>query len=131
MAPIPTGACDVPQVPVERKIFHLAHRSEWEAGHYETSTRGVTLQEEGFTHCAFVDQLAGVAERFYADDPEELVVLEIDLDKLAAAQAELRIEEAPGTAERFPHIYGPIPPAAVVRVRPARFDESGTFHVDL
>lgn len=114
-------------------IYHLAHRSDWSAagqsGRYEISTRGVTLQEEGFIHCSFADQIAGVAERFYADDPDELVVLDIDVDKLAATQVELRIEEAPGTAERFPHIYGPIPPAAVVRVRPAGFDGSNTFHI--
>ncbi len=115
-------------------IYHLAHRSDWyaaqQSGRYEISTRGVTLQGEGFIHCSFADQIAGVAERFYADDPAELVVLDIDPGKLAAAGVELRIEEAPGTAERFPHIYGPIPPTAVVRVRPAGFDESKTFHID-
>lgn len=32
-----------------------------------------------------------------------------------------------GDGTLYPHVYGPIDPAWVTEVRPARFDESGRF----
>ncbi len=75
------------------------------------STRGRTLDEEGFIHCSRPDQVEAVAERFYAD-VEELVVLTIDTDLV---DAPIRDEPPfPGSPERFPHLYGPLPLAAVI-----------------
>lgn len=97
-----------------RPIFHLALPRDWEAaetaGVYEMSTRGITLEQEGFVHCSLAHQVEGVARRFYSD-LDELVVLHLDRDSLAA---ELRFEPpAEGVDELFPHLYGPIPLAAV------------------
>ncbi|MEP6481514.1 MAG: DUF952 domain-containing protein [Rhodoglobus sp.] len=106
----------------------MAHSSEWDALNgepYGTSTRGASLAEVGFIHASSAEQLAGVAERFYRDDPEDLVVLELDE---ACLGAEVRWED--GGGELFPHIYGPIPPAAVVRVIPAHFEDDGGFVLD-
>ena len=41
------------------------------------STRGVTLEQEGFIHCSTRDQVEATANRFYGD-VEQLVVLTID-----------------------------------------------------
>lgn len=111
-------------------LWHLAHASEWEAGQasgrYTTSTRGRTLEQEGFIHCSYPHQLGGVARAFYADDPEPLVVLELDREALARHGVHVRVEEVPDTdGLRFPHVYGPITPDAVLTVRPAAFDEGG------
>jgi uncharacterized protein (DUF952 family) len=101
------------------RIYHVATAADWEraqvAGEYTTSTYGVTLAEEGFIHASRADQWRGVLERFYADVDEPLVLLEIDTDLLDVPV----VEEAPepGVAETFPHIYGPVNPAAVVGVR--------------
>ena len=97
-----------------RPIFHLALPGDWaaaqQAGAYGLSTRGITFEQEGFVHCSFVDQVAGVANRFYAD-LDELVVLH--LDRLAVGDT-LRIEPASDLVdERFPHLYAPIPISAV------------------
>lgn len=101
-------------------IFHIALRSDWEPAlaegrPYTMSTRGRTLAEEGFIHCsADAEQASGVLARFYADvDPGDLVFLAIDTERL---DAEVRHEEADGLL--FPHIYGPIPPSAVIDVSP-------------
>jgi glutathione S-transferase len=52
-------------------ILHLAIRADWEAakssGHYPWSTRGITVADEGYTHCSFEAQWEGVRDRFYAD----------------------------------------------------------------
>jgi len=108
-------------------IFHIAHRADWDAalvaGEYRISTRGLTLDQVGFIHASSADQLASVAELFYRDDPESLVVLEIDDSALDDA---VRWEDA-GSGELFPHIYRALHPADVTANVPAKFDESGRF----
>lgn len=100
------------------RIFHIATLADWqqaqESGAYTTSTRGVTLEQEGYIHASRADQWEGVRAAFYADVTEPLVVLEIDTDLLGVPV----VEEvpAPGMTERFPHVYGAITPAAVVGV---------------
>mgnify|MGYP001447805842 CR=1 FL=1 len=111
-------------------LWHLAHASDWAAaqasGVYEISTRGRTLAEEGFIHCSYPHQLGGVARSFYADDPEPLVVLEIDRDALARHGVRVHVDQVPNSGGlRFPHVYGPIHTDAVLSVRPAAFDEGG------
>lgn len=98
-------------------IYHLAFAADWReaqrAGEYRVSTRGRSLEEEGFIHCSRADQVAGVASRFYAG-LDGLVLLTIDPDRLTS---EVRYEAAPGSDELFPHVYGPIDVDAVVRVQ--------------
>jgi len=104
------------------RIFHIATLADWaaaqESGAYTTSTRGVTLAEEGYLHASRADQWEGVRAAFYADVTEPLVLLEIDTDLLEVPV----VEEvpAPGMTETFPHVYGALAPAAVVAVTPLR-----------
>jgi uncharacterized protein (DUF952 family) len=106
------------------RIYHVASRAAWLAAQksgvpYARSTRGRTLAEEGFIHAARAEQVPAVLDRFYADAPERLVVLEIDTDLLVAPWR----EEAVGD-ETYPHIFGPINASAVVSVEPVvRGDE--------
>ncbi|HZI97979.1 MAG TPA: DUF952 domain-containing protein [Actinomycetales bacterium] len=99
------------------RILHLALASDWEsardAGAYEISTRGLTLAEVGFVHAATADQLPGVAQRFYAEVAEPLVLLVLE-----AAGSPVRWERTPEGV--FPHVHGPVPVAAVVAVRRVR-----------
>ncbi|WP_248963037.1 DUF952 domain-containing protein [Sphaerisporangium perillae] len=101
-------------------ILHLALTDDWDAavraGEYRVSTLGRTLADEGFIHaCADMAQLRGVAERYYADVTEPLVVLAVDEDLLGCP---VLLEVPPGAREAFPHIYGPLPVSAVVSVTP-------------
>lgn len=111
-------------------IYHLSTVSDWErakaAGTYETSTRGLTIGEVGFIHASTAEQVVGVAEMFYLDCEEELVLLVIDVDALAAAGIPVRFEEIED-GQVFPHIYAPLPSDLVVEVRPASFDENDRF----
>ena len=100
-------------------ILHLAVRADWEAakreGVYPWSTRGITVQQEGYTHCSFEHQWRGVRERFYADlADDELVLLVIDESRL---QSPVVVERLDGAPDDFPHIYGTIDIDAVVRER--------------
>ncbi len=102
------------------QIFHLALASEWAAaqaaGVYTTSTLGRSLADEGFIHASRADQWTGVRDRFYADVAEPLVLLQIDTDLLDVPVVEE--PPAPGVAETFPHIYGPLAVSAVVKAIP-------------
>lgn len=107
-------------------IYHVATAADWAAarasGAYTTSTRGRTLEEEGYIHASRLDQWRGVHARYYADVTEALVLLEVDTDRLACPVVE---EQVPG-GERFPHVYGPIPPSAVLRAVPLEEALAGT-----
>lgn len=100
------------------RIFHIARAADWavavEAGDYRISTRGRTLDEEGFIHCSMDHQVAGVARAFYADEPD-LVLLEIDPFRITVP---IRWEGAETRGDQFPHIYGPLPVSAVVSAVP-------------
>lgn len=105
-------------------IFHLALASDWaeaqRTGEYTTSTRGRTLAEEGFIHASRADQWTGVRERYYADVTEPLLLLQIDTDLLDVPVLEEPAASGTGTGtgETFPHIYGRLPVAAVVKAIP-------------
>ncbi len=102
-------------------IFHIATVADWEAaqrtGAYTTSTRGRTLEEEGFIHASRLDQVQPVFARYYADAGVPLVLLVVDPDLLTS---EVRVE--PVGEDTYPHVYGPIEPAAVVEVHPLYAD---------
>lgn len=102
-------------------LLHLALARDWDAacrrGSYGMSTLGRTIEQEGFLHaCEDAQQLAGVAERFYGDVVEPLVVLHIDEGALAGHGLTVRREPpADGVPELFPHVYGGDLPVDVVR----------------
>jgi uncharacterized protein (DUF952 family) len=109
-------------------IYHLAIASDWaqaqRSGEYRISTRGRTLDEEGFIHASTESQVAPVANAYYRD-AEDLVVLVIDPGRL---RAEIRYEQVPGSEAPFPHIYGPLNADAVVRTLPLDRNAEGQFH---
>jgi uncharacterized protein (DUF952 family) len=108
-------------------IYHIATASDWAqargAGEYTTSTLGRTLAEEGFIHCSAAGQVAGVANMFYQGLPD-LLVLAIDTGRV---RPEIRLEQVAGSAEPFPHIYGPLNVDAVVEARRFEPGPDGRF----
>ena len=111
-------------------LYHIALPADWEraqaTGVYAMSTRGITLAEETFIHCSRAHQVEATANRFYGDITE-LVLLTIDE---AALDAPVVDEDLYGTGEAFPHVYGPIPIAAVVDARTWTPAEGGGFRLD-
>jgi len=76
------------------------------------------VDHEGFIHCSFADQVQGVADRFYCGR-HDVLLLVIDPSQLPA---EPRVENLDGGTELFPHLYGPLPVAAVLKVEPVAVD---------
>lgn len=97
------------------RIYHLALRDEWldavdSDGTYRRSTLGRSLEEEGFIHCSFAQQVQGIADLVYRGR-SDVVLLVVNR---AALQAEVRVENCGTSGDAYPHVYGPLPVDAVV-----------------
>jgi uncharacterized protein (DUF952 family) len=102
-------------------IYHITARAQWQAAQSEGLYQGDTLATQGFIHASDLHQVLGTANRFYAGQPN-LVLLCVDPARLTP---ELRYEEADG--QRFPHLYGPLNLDAVAQVLDFPPNADGTF----
>lgn len=112
-------------------IYHLAYKSDWDhaqrAGEYRQSTKGRTLEQQGFIHgCAKPAQVDQVANAFYRGD-SGLLVLVIDEEKV---RSEVRHDPVPGFDTPLPHIYGPLNPDAVIEAVPLSATADGQFRFE-
>ena len=112
----------------EISFFHLTTKQAWEdalnVGTYSLSTKGKTLEEIGFIHGSFADQVEEVAGFVFAGSTEDLVLLQLNIDKLESHGISVRVEEA-RNGKSYPHIYGAIPCELVDRVSEAHMNANG------
>ncbi len=112
------------------QILHITTTAAWqdaqETGRYEPET----LSTEGFIHCSAASQILGVANTFYRNQ-RGLILLVIDPARLTCKMEwEPPAEPHPAGVspeERFPHLYGPLNLAAVVRTVGIEPDADGEF----
>lgn len=96
-------------------IYHLAFRDDWEVGLAAGGYRAPSLAAEGFIHASGdEEQMLRVAARLFAGRTD-LLALDVDTERLPEDSPVIR--EAARSGEIYPHVYGPINPDAVVRVR--------------
>src|ERR1700749_1882571 len=109
-------------------LYHIANAPDWAQaqrdGEYRMSTRGRTLADEGYIHASTASQVLPVANAFYRDEPEDLLLLVLDPARMGAGTGR---EHVPGSADPFPHIYGPLPVRPVRQALPLPRDETGQF----
>jgi uncharacterized protein (DUF952 family) len=109
-------------------FLHLTTKQAWvdalKVGTYSLSTKGKTLEEVGFIHGSFADQVEEVAGFVFAGSTEELVVLHLKIDKLESHGILVRVEEA-SNGKSYPHIYGALPCELVDRVSEAHMNAEG------
>ena len=110
-------------------IYHITYAADWQKakadGEYRLSTKGRTLEQQGFIHASDLHQLIPTANFIYADD-DDLLVLVIDTEKLAPG-VEVKYEQLRGAHEPFPHIYGPLNADAVTDTFQLHKGDDGTF----
>ncbi|MCU4183948.1 DUF952 domain-containing protein [Acidiferrimicrobium sp. IK] len=108
-------------------LYHLALAADWDAavaaGSYTMSTVGRTLEEEGFIHLSRGRQIAATAARFYRNR-RDVVLVTLDPARLAP-----EVREEPVGDDTFPHLYGPLDPAAAVAVTPLPLGADGVVVV--
>ena len=111
----PHFPADAIAVPKDQPLFHLALAEDWSqaerCGHYSTSTRGLSVEQVGFIHLSWRDQIPDTFQRFYAD-AGDVRLLTVDPMQI---QAPLRADAVP-SGELFPHLYGALPVEAVTSV---------------
>ena len=103
-------------------IYHITSPIEWKLAQQSGEYSAPSLETEGFIHCSTANQVVPVANAFYSD-VAELLLLYIDETKLTAelkweAPAHIEGHDAPENSEEqlFPHIFGVINLDAVVDV---------------
>ena len=99
---------NLPPLPI---IFHIAENQLWNESRTKQSYRPQMFSVEGFIHCSTPAQVLQVANTRFRGR-EDLLLLSIDTDRV---DDEVRYENLEGGQELFPHIYGELPVAAVVR----------------
>ena len=123
------GSCreiDVmPETSREREpavTLHLVPEDVWLAREDKSRYLPDGFSSEGFIHCTHGhDVLIEVGNRYYRDDPRPYLVLEVDLEQVAAL---VKYED---DERRFPHIYGPLERHAVRRIFRIERSADGTF----
>jgi uncharacterized protein (DUF952 family) len=105
-----------------RPTLHLVPEATWLAHDPATAYLPAAWDDDGFIHCTDGDdEMVAVANRFYAADPRPFLLLTVDLERNGSPW---RFDDPD---RHYPHIYGPIVPAAVVDVRRMVRDEQGRF----
>ena len=104
-------------------IFHITTAEDVERARESGDYTPPGFARDGFIHCSYLTQVVPVANRLFAGRPG-LVLLQIDRETLACPVIDENLE---GGEERFPHIYGSLPLAAVVAIHPFRCEADGTF----
>ena len=104
-----------------RLIYHMCRRAEWAAAEAAGQYRGSSQDAaDGFIHFSAAQQIRESARKHRAGQTD-LVLVTVDADRLGAA---LKWEPSRG-GKLFPHLYGPLPLAAVVRVDPLPLGADG------
>lgn len=102
--------------------YHLAIVEEWTSQKDgEVYTPGA-FEADGFIHCTNgLDLLTEIANMFYKESAEPRAVLVLDMNNI---ESDVRYDDPEA---RFPHIYGPLNPSAVVGELPVERGEDGAF----
>ena len=104
-------------------LYHITSLDEARAAAGSGTYTPEAFGRDGFVHCSYRHQVVATANRIFAGRAD-LVLLEIDRARLTCPVVEENLE---GGAELFPHVYGPLPMAAVVRVLAFPCEVSGWF----
>ncbi|WP_017614923.1 cupin domain-containing protein [Nocardiopsis salina] len=110
-------------------VLHLTELSRW---HSDGDVEADSLHTQGFLHASPDEPtLLAVANAFYAEAAEQLVVLVVETDAVGADVLWEAADPVPppgvGADVLFPHVHGPIPRGAVVGVRHPRRDPAGRY----
>jgi uncharacterized protein (DUF952 family) len=108
-------------------VYHITSNSEWQTARTSGTYLPQGYSQDGFIHCSKKEQVIRTANRHYPGQ-KELVLLKIETDLIPSKVVEENLE---GGSELFPHIYGPLPVAAVVAASPLNSTEQGFIFPDV
>ncbi|MDR8390941.1 DUF952 domain-containing protein [Aliifodinibius sp. S!AR15-10] len=106
-------------------IFHLVTQPEWKAHQDAGLYKPESLEDEGFIHCSNGSQVQEVANRYFKGE-KELMLVVIDA---ASVEADVKMESASDSDEKFPHIKGPLNIDAIIDKIQLLPEDDGTFFI--
>lgn len=107
-------------------LLHICTLEEWLQARRTGEHRPKSLDTQGFVHLSAPDQVHLPANRLFAGRTD-LVLLRLDPVRLGSpVRWEPGVPSDPESM-RFPHLYGPLPAAAVIAVTAYEPDADGTF----
>src|SRR6266436_906491 len=102
-------------------IYKICETGQWAQAEHNGEFRGSAVDlADGYIHFSTATQVAGTAARHFAG-MSALVLVAVGAEELGGA---LKWETSRGGA-LFPHLYGPLPLAAVRWVQALRLDDDG------
>jgi uncharacterized protein (DUF952 family)/uncharacterized protein YciI len=105
-----------------RPTYHLVPAQTWAERDPATPYASASLEDEGFIHCTDgAAAMVATANRHYRADPRAFLVLTVDLD---ATGSSWQFDDPSGI---YPHVYGPVDPAAVLAAVPIPRTADGEF----
>ncbi|MGK7956733.1 MAG: DUF952 domain-containing protein [Crocosphaera sp.] len=114
-------------------IFHITTTENWEKAKLNNEYKCDSLNQEGFIHCSTQAQIVTIANTFYSNY-EQLIVLEINPNKLLSElklespiHPNPNVEHTIDNSEKFPHVYGVINLDAVEKVIDLCKNNQGLF----
>ncbi|MGV0792361.1 DUF952 domain-containing protein [Mycolicibacterium sp. XJ1819] len=107
-------------------LVHLCSAAEWRSARACGEHRPPSLSAQGFVHLSTPEQVHLPANRLYAGRTD-LVLLRIDPARLSSPVRWEPGVPADPVGMEFPHLYGPLPTAAVISVTEFRPDAEGRF----
>ena len=106
-------------------IYKICDQSLWRQAESEKQFRGTPDDaRDGFIHFSAAAQLAGTAAKYFAG-ATGLILVAVDAGKLDVALK----WEISRNGELFPHLYAPLPLAAVLWARPLPDEVDGRRHL--
>lgn len=107
-------------------LVHLCTAAQWQAAQIAGEVRPDSLGDRGFVHLSRPEQVHLPANRLFAGRTD-LQMLRIEAARLSAP-----VRWEPGAPDDpadmvFPHLYGPLPVAAVISVTEYLPDRRGVF----
>ena len=108
------------------EIIHICKKCAWEGAMERGTYAPESLNTDGFIHFSSKAQVLHTANSWFSGE-RDLVLLNVDSQKLVA---DLRWERSlyePAIESLFPHLYGPLNLEAVIRAVDFLPDEDGNF----
>lgn len=106
-------------------IYVLSSKAEYDEAVVSGRLQRASLNTDGFIHASPASELNRVANKYYRDVDQALVLV-VDKSLVSAP-----IEWEPATGGLYPHIYGPLNMSAVGEVVPIALNAEGVFNIEL
>ena len=109
----------------DKYIYLLSSQDEYDQAKQTGLLYRDSLDKEGFIHASPKSQLNRVANKYYTNVINPLVIT------LAKDKIEPEVKWEPATGGLYPHIFGPLNIDAAVETTPINLNENGKFDIQL